>query len=377
MLPKKPMLKENYQSVMMSVESMQLRNQENTMLLKGKTVEQLLPSLLPLLDGLHTVDDIAKKLDECPRKIIEDTIQVLCDHFVIEDGNAIEKTKIPKEELEKYSNMVDFLSLFSEHLLPSGEKASKYDLFRSLQEKTCLVYGLCRVGSQLVLELAKSGIKNLVLCDDSLIDGTDKIPVFSGQEGISKAEAMKNYLVKSKYNIDVKVVPEQLGHLENIDILIYSEDIPTSEELRKINKYCIDNNISWINLKIGELKFQVGPLVVPNETACYECATNRINGNLNYYEEEKAYENYKNLEKENVKVFMNDMFINIAVNITVWEVVKYLTKIYSAVSTGRIIFFDGLSMELSTSNILKMPKCPACSKREKQPFIEPYAVYLP
>ena len=377
MISKKPMLKENYQSVMMSIDSMQLRNQENIMLLKGKTVTQLLPDLLPLLDGKHTINEIIKELEPCSKEIIEKTIQLLSEHFVIEDGDATENSTISKENLEKYSDMINFLSLFSERAIPAGERVNKYDLFESLQNKICVVYGLGRVGSQLALALVESGIGNIIFCDDNIVDEKNNISMFNGAEGKSRAEAMKKYFEENHFDINAKILSEELDQIENVDMLIYSEDVATVEDLCRINKYCVSNNIPWINIKMGELKFQIGPLVVPNETACYECTLNRLNGNLNHYEEEIVYENFKTFEKENINIFMSDIFIKIAINITVWEVVKYLTRIYSAISTGRVIFFDGLSLELTTSNILKMPKCPICSKREKQPFIEPYAVYLP
>lgn len=78
-----------------------------------------------------------------------------------------------------------------------------------------------------------------------------------------------------------------------------------------------------------------------------------------------------------MEIFISDSIIDIAVGTLTWEIIKFLTKIYSCITAGRVMQFDALSMEIVTSNILKMPKCSMCSKKEQSPFIEPYAVYLP
>lgn len=118
-------------------------------------------------------------------------------------------------------------------------------------------------------------------------------------------------------------------------------------------------------------------MVVPHETACYSCYMNRLNGNRAHFEEEMTYSNYKNLESDNIKVFMSDTMVRVAAGIMTWEVVKYLSKIFSCVTTGRVIHFNILNLEMKTHTILKMPKCKVCSKIETVPFTEPYAVYLP
>ena len=381
MLPNKPLLKEDYQSVSMTIDTIQLRNQENIMLLKGKTSTQLIPRLFPLLDGNHTLEQIYEELSPCPKEIIDKTIEMLCKHYVIEDASLIDECGLSEYELQKYSDVLNFMTLFSERSLPGDQRTNKYMLLKALLDKTCVVYGLGRLGSVVAKLLAESGIGHLILCDDAIVSHVNFMDYdLEEEKKITRAEAMKEYLHKRNEYLDVRVGSSDIKMLKSIDkadIVIMAEDIMVNQRCELLNRICVENNIPWINIKMGELKFQIGPLVVPHETACFECCQNRLNGNILYFDEEQSYIKYKNMEADKVRIFTSDLFINIVSNIAVWEVVKFLSKIYSSVAMGRLLEFDALSMELTSSNILKMPKCRICSKKEKQPLIEPYAVYLP
>lgn len=361
MIPNRPTLKKDYNGIMMAKGTMQLRNEENIMLLKGNSVSDVVERLLPLMDGKNTIEQISKKLDDIPEETIIKVIEMLQEHFVVEDGDDVNKSNLPQEVIKNYSSQIDYFTLFSERLLHDGTRVNKFKLFETLYEKTCLVIGDGKVAKATISELATNGIGNIMICVE---DENNQLVI----EELSNSFPYVNF---KKQNIDY------ISSGSKLDMVILADDIITDNKSRKINEMCIINNIPWITINIGEIRFEVGPLVVPHETACYSCYMNRLNGNRAHFEEEMTYSNYKNLESDNIKVFMSDTMVRVAAGIMTWEVVKYLSKIFSCVTTGRVIHFNILNLEMKTHTILKMPKCKVCSKIETVPFTEPYAVYLP
>ena len=361
MIPNRPLLKRNYNVVMMPQGYMQLRSEENIFLLKGASVSDIVEKLLPLLNGKNTVDEIAEAFSEFSRETIEHVIEKLQDHYVIEDGDDLEKTGLSREIIEDYSPQIDYLSLFSERIIHDGTRVNKYELFETLHSKTCLVIGSGKVARSVVKELAENGVGTIILCADE--DG--------GAMDAKKLSESFSHISFQKGSMD------QIAKGGGIDMVVLAEDVTTDAKSRQVNKLCVDSNIPWIGLNMGETRFEVGPLVVPHETACYVCYMNRLNGNKSHLDEDMTYSNFKNLESDKVTMFTYDTMIRVAAGILVWEVVKYLSKVFSCVTTGRVIHFNILNLEMKSHTILKMPKCKVCSKVESVPFTEPYAVYLP
>ena len=112
MIPNKPMLKRNYKSILMPKGAMQLRNEENVLMLKGATVADIIEKMLPLLDGNNTIDDIMQSFTEYSRDTIVGVIEMLQNHYVIEDGDGINRIDLSKDVVAAYNDQVNYLSLF-------------------------------------------------------------------------------------------------------------------------------------------------------------------------------------------------------------------------------------------------------------------------
>lgn len=258
MIPNRPLLKRNYKAVMMPQGYMQLRSEENILLLKGASVFDIVEELLPLLNGKTTIDQIMEYFTGYSRETIIHVIEKLQDHYIIEDGDDIEKNGLSRELLEDYNSQIDYLSLFSERIIHDGTRVNKYELFETLHSKTCFVIGTGKVARSVLRELAENGVGNIVLC-------VDEEGVVLGIDELSKTfphVAFRNGSI------------DQITKDNEIDIVVMAEDVTTDAKLREVNKLCVENNIPWISLNMGETRFEVGPLVVPHETACYVCYMN-------------------------------------------------------------------------------------------------------
>ncbi|WP_029453114.1 TOMM precursor leader peptide-binding protein [Clostridium algidicarnis] len=382
-LPRKPLLKAYINIIPLTDEMIQLSSQENIMLLKGSAVTQVLPELLPLLNGETNLEEIYAKLSNCTEKVINQAILLLKEHFIIEDNQCKYESKLSEDEIKLFNKELNFFSLFSERVLPNASTVDKYKILEKLKFSKCLVIGLGNSGSHITKTLVENGMGNMFLFDGRDVN-VDMIGTIYKEDDLNKSRCevvekiinninKKCNIVKSKKFDDTSL--EEM--IKEVDFVILSEDISVQSMHKKVNKLCINHNKPWISMRAGELRFQVGPLIVPKQTACYTCFQNRLNGNLSFYDEQMAFEKYKELNSEKMHVSTLDLFYSISASFLTWEVIKFITKIFSPVTLSRVITFDVLSLETNLDTVLKMPRCSDCSDLEHEPFIEPYAVYLP
>jgi bacteriocin biosynthesis cyclodehydratase domain-containing protein len=84
-IPALPLLAPWYR-VVGSGERLLLDYAQSLVVLEGAAVRALMPSLLPLLDGRHGVDELAARLGPPSRPAIEAALRLLAEHGVVVDG---------------------------------------------------------------------------------------------------------------------------------------------------------------------------------------------------------------------------------------------------------------------------------------------------
>ncbi|MEB2302452.1 hypothetical protein LAV72_22865 [Lysinibacillus xylanilyticus] len=173
------------------------------------------------------------------------------------------------------------------------------------------------------------------------------------------------------------------NHITSCDFLILLETIENKFIEKQINKLCLKHKKPFIRAIVQNFKSEIGPLVIPNLTACLECYNTRIYSNLNHYLENKAIDQkvmskgygYKVSNEVTMSSFLTG--IGILTN----EVIKYFIKDITwnfPASIESIIEFDNYNMELNINKFLKIPRCEICGKNiinncEKKYWMEPYS----
>lgn len=130
--------------------------------IRGKTVTTLLPKLLPLLTGQHTVAEIIAALPEFGAESIRRTLELMNNKELLEDA-AIE----PPLELSQAGLYVDQLAFFS-HFTRNNFEAQL-----ALQNAHVAVIGLNAIGSTVLNALAFSGIGQVVGVDEARVQRRD------------------------------------------------------------------------------------------------------------------------------------------------------------------------------------------------------------
>lgn len=184
-------------------------------------------------------------------------------------------------------------------------------------------------------------------------------------------------IVPDIINIEKDIICEiddekyKISYIKYSDIKDLNEEILTSELLLTlnsalnvdlnsiINEYCIKYKIPWLSCLVNDVNIEIGPLVVYNKTACYECYK-YINGIKGVILTDS---------RENHKISIRTYDINrrsnllIAFGYILDEIFKliYLDKFNeSPLTIDSIISIKGSNLDYMMKDFIKVPNCSTC-----------------
>jgi bacteriocin biosynthesis cyclodehydratase domain-containing protein len=151
--------------------------------------------------------------------------------------------------------------------------------------------------------------------------------------------------------------------------LVATSDFGGPHLMREWNRFCVENRIHFLPVALERFIGTIGPLVIPGETACYECLYLREKANMNTPEIGRIFE-LRTAEQQAVTGFHPAM-ANVLGELAAME----LCKIYGGGipwRTNRIIEVNLLAPSLFSRPLLKLPLCPVCSPALKTTSVDPY-----
>jgi thiazole/oxazole-forming peptide maturase SagC family component len=114
----------------------------------------------------------------------------------------------------------------------------------------------------------------------------------------------------------------------------------------------------------------VGPLVIPGETACYECLRQRQNAHMNDPEVQRASESVTTTDSK--VVGFHPSMASVLGDIAAFELTKLYTDGLPLGNIGTQIEVNLLTSEMMTRKVLKVPRCAVCSPLTTRSSATPY-----
>jgi thiazole/oxazole-forming peptide maturase SagC family component len=157
---------------------------------------------------------------------------------------------------------------------------------------------------------------------------------------------------------------------EPFDCLIATSDFGGQEAMREWNTLCVQQNRHFLPVVLQDLIGYVGPLVVPGETACFDCLRIRRNSQMHGCKAQRLTEGVA-FEGQAVVGFHPSM-ASIVGNVAAFELIKLYSEALPFLKVGTLIEVNLLTTELKTRRVLKIPRCPTCSPLKTRPSTTPY-----
>ncbi len=199
---------------------------------EGRAARALLPSLLPLLDGTATVDELAAAFGAEARPAIEKAVALLAEHGLLTEGPPLEAA-LPESTAAA--------ALF--HAAVDGPVPSPAAALATLENGRIVVLGDSGAAGEICRTFRLSGLNGVVRAD--------------WRDAVSHETL-----------VIVAPGPGELTRLPDW------------------NEAAIAASLPWLQvLPFNGTFAAVGPLFVPGETCCYECYRRRRAANVDYPDE--------------------------------------------------------------------------------------------
>jgi molybdopterin/thiamine biosynthesis adenylyltransferase len=214
-------------------------------------------------------EEIIKGVKESKEEVIEIIQQFLNSGILMEDESKL----FNKNYYQRYKRQISFLGELS-------TSAQETKIFQEkLKNARVIVFGIGGIGTWIVNGLSQIGIGEIVIVDPDIIEisNLNRQLFFTTKDiGRYKVDVVKKKLPDSNIITYIKKISKTEDLTEIIkgsSIIINCADNPSVEETTRIisgycNKYKIPYSIAGgYNMHLGML----GPIIIPEETACFEC----------------------------------------------------------------------------------------------------------
>ena len=190
---------------------------KGTQVLNGNAARQFVPSLLKHLNGRNSLDDLQALFPRAPAKSIRDTVALLYSRGLLESGDS--------EPSQKYQELASFFGRYADVTRINKNRGEALD---RIARANVAILGNPIQTQSINFALSNQGFNHLSVCD-------------------------------------------KIEHLaEKIDLLV----ILASDDKQKNQEwfdFAHEKNIRVFHAHIGQQNVQIGPLLIPGKSACYDC----------------------------------------------------------------------------------------------------------
>jgi bacteriocin biosynthesis cyclodehydratase domain-containing protein len=233
-----------------------------------------------------------------------------------------------------------------------------------LERSAVVVLGLGRAGSLIARTLASIGVGSIIGADRNAVANAE---IASGgfdraHGGVPREEAMRDVLAHVRSTVRYSPLGAPFGGgswpaavLES-DLLVVCDDQFDPESYEAVNRACLEHGLRWTSFRDFGNRFELGPTIVPHETACFRCYELRRRSNDDSYGQWR--ETAAALAKTGTSLGAPNVVSG--ASLVAVEVAKLLTGFSRPVTRSAVFSFDLITFEARLHPVLKIPRCRIC-----------------
>jgi ribosomal protein S12 methylthiotransferase accessory factor len=327
-----------------------LRSDLEAFRLEGEDARAFCRDVIPLLDGTRSMEELCAELSNYTPESVTAFIQVLTQRGIVDDKPAAQV----RGAGDRWSGQIKFFRGWT-------DDPSKYQA--RLRESRVLVVGLEGWAFAAAVELAAAGLETIHLADDRLITPEDLL-YLRGVEDSDVGSSRRDVLARVLREIApwCRVTTSGL-ELEDREWNLSLVGAPASDlqVLMRVARFAQDSRISTLFGSMEELYAVVGPLVVPGETACWNCYRLRALGTSMHPAEDRAeqHEFLRRRPAARSRAYLAPMVSQVG-HLLALESLKVLTGYVPSGLGGRVLRQHLVSLETSLHTVIRLPWCEVC-----------------
>jgi len=323
--------------------------------LSGEAVGAFVAAVVPLLDGRHSLRELAAASVEVPIEALLAHLKALADAGLIEPDVG--------------GQSGDYLAPLVSHLATEGRAPEQ--LRNRLSGQRVAVFGLESAGAQLAREFARWGVRQLLLADPSPHQPDDPADL-AGDPTASRQALLAAELRHRHPALDVQtpVAAWSAAAVEaavaDVDVAIAAADREFAVLAQWVNKAAVaQRKVAAFCTLEGDSAW-IGPIVFPDETACYMCYRMRAIACEDDYAAAMAFEERRDKDRSPRGPREPTLMplASVAAGMLAMELAKTFTAAGRHAAAGRVLEWNGLRGEPGAHTILRQPACPVCAKKK-------------
>lgn len=325
-----------------------------TFRLYGPDLQMFIDAVVPLLDGSRGMDEVVESLPDYSPESVRKLLDLLERHGVIETVGVTKD--------ERWRGQEEFFRTWTDH---------PQEATQALSRARVLLAGLEPWGAVAAAELAASGVGALHVLDDGRVTEYDLLSVrFWGARhvGRPRVETLKDVLGEISPWCRVTTGSFALNDDRTLALRTPDWDLVMGtlarEELQVLRSLAEFSHRSRIPSLYGYLEgldAVVGPVVIPGQTACWNCARLRRLAHADH--PEVAHALHASLaaarSRPRVRTYLAPM-VPVLGHLIALEALKLLSQYAESRLAGCLLVQNLVTLETSLHTIIRMPWCDIC-----------------
>lgn len=308
--------------------------------IRGNRVAEIVQALLSLtVNGDKTIREIIEYFPESIRTSISDMINVLLEKNLLYTGNGLADNMLESS-----------LDIFYWNFNTTADAVNGETVKNNI-----VIIGVNHISKRIAASLAESGITAIKVVDFAglrnmrMFDQRHHLKAGMWPSNIDQPLAYEDWAADIEYN--------------KPDCIIATSDFGGYNELAIWNKYCVEEGIHFFPVLLDNMIGYAGPIVIPGETACFECFVKRLQSNMTGHE----------LHKKISAVALQGQIVNgfhpslayVLGDIAVIELLKFYGKAFLKRKSGEVVEVNLINTEVKSRKVLKLPRCKVCGSFKK------------
>jgi len=299
--------------------------------------------------SLEAIQIVLHKLQGAGRSVEE-----ICSQFAAPDHEAV---KLLIDQLRARHFVVPAESSL---VPPAGEDeldvfywqfgASKLEINDRLSEVRLAVLGINHISLRLAEGLVAAGMIRTQVVDYPLLRN---LRLFDTDGSVSHSE----------WRVPIETISFEnwTDGLDSnpVDAVVATSDFGGLRLMLEWNTFCLERSLHFLPIVLQDMVGYVGPLVIPQETACLECFLLRMDSNRQEDTQDYASENAA-FDGQAVAGFHRSM-ASILGDIAVVELAKFYSRALPLWNVGAVLEVNLMAGLMDRRKILRVPRCPSCS----------------
>lgn len=321
--------------------------------------------LLSLLDGHHSYPEIVTLLQKRDSSVtaedVGEALEDLIRFGLLEDASIQPPADFSSGYLDRYESQLRFLSILDK---PGTQK---YELQARLKNARVAVLGLGGLGCNVLQGLAAIGIGFLRGVDfDQVEIGNLNRQVLYDMANIGQPKAQAAAEQLARFNPDVAFEPVQrringpqdiIDLAQGVDLVVFCADQPCDIGMW-MNEAALSADIPFITGGYHGVAAEVGPFVIPTQTACLACSeASVVSAGTSGITELAWTEEAFWLHHPNI------YFVTaLAANLLCSDICMYFIGTKQPATYNRRYILDAEKFTLTSMDLTRSPECWACGQ---------------